>query len=104
MDADSLPLVNPEHMFEWPEFQEAGSLFWPDYVGIGTEYVSPLTIMPEFDLRAQGIFCIQLAARLLSDGSWQALQGAEGLSASFIANLKSNSILAGASVGCTTSR
>jgi len=40
MDSDNLPLENPDHMFAWREFAENGNLFWPDYVGIGTAYVS----------------------------------------------------------------
>lgn len=30
LDADSLPVVNPEFLFRTPEFKECGGLFWPD--------------------------------------------------------------------------
>ena len=31
MDADNVPLVNPEFLFDTPEFKRAGAIFWPDY-------------------------------------------------------------------------
>ncbi len=31
LDADNMPVVNPEFLFETPEFREAGAIFWPDY-------------------------------------------------------------------------
>src|SRR5688572_20721284 len=31
LDADNLAVVNPEFLFETPEFKETGALFWPDY-------------------------------------------------------------------------
>jgi hypothetical protein len=37
LDADALPLVSPEQVFEWPEYHEHGALFWPDLVEISPE-------------------------------------------------------------------
>jgi len=31
LDADNVPLVNPEFLFESEEFREHGAVFWPDY-------------------------------------------------------------------------
>ena len=31
LDADNIPLINPEVLFEDPEMVEHGSLFWPDF-------------------------------------------------------------------------
>jgi hypothetical protein len=31
LDADNVPIVNPEFLFDTPEFQRTGALFWPDY-------------------------------------------------------------------------
>jgi hypothetical protein len=31
LDADNFPLANPEFLFETPQFQETGAIFWPDY-------------------------------------------------------------------------
>jgi len=30
LDADNLPIVNPESFFEWPEYRETGAVLWPD--------------------------------------------------------------------------
>ncbi len=30
LDADNLPVANPEFLFETPEFAETGAIFWPD--------------------------------------------------------------------------
>jgi len=30
LDADNVPVVNPEFLFETPQFQETGAIFWPD--------------------------------------------------------------------------
>jgi Mannosyltransferase putative len=30
LDADNVPLVNPEFLFETPEYREMGAIFWPD--------------------------------------------------------------------------
>ena len=29
LDADNLPVVNPEYLFETPEFSNCGAIFWP---------------------------------------------------------------------------
>jgi hypothetical protein len=31
LDSDSLPLVNPETLFESTSYKKHGNLFWPDY-------------------------------------------------------------------------
>ncbi len=31
LDADNVPLVNPEFLFDTPEFRKTGAIFWPDY-------------------------------------------------------------------------
>ena len=37
LDADNVPVVNPEFLFETPEFKAAGAIFWPDYRRLGPE-------------------------------------------------------------------
>ncbi|MDE8349638.1 MAG: hypothetical protein POG74_09175 [Acidocella sp.] len=34
LDADALPLVSPEVVFNWPQYQETGALFWPDILDL----------------------------------------------------------------------
>jgi hypothetical protein len=31
LDADNVPVKNPEYLFQIPEFLESGAIFWPDY-------------------------------------------------------------------------
>lgn len=31
LDADNVPLTNPDYLFETAEFRETGAVFWPDY-------------------------------------------------------------------------
>ena len=31
LDADNVPVLNPEFLFESPQFQETGAIFWPDF-------------------------------------------------------------------------
>jgi ADP-heptose:LPS heptosyltransferase len=31
LDADNVPVVNPEYLFDTPHYQETGAIFWPDY-------------------------------------------------------------------------
>lgn len=31
LDADNVPVANPEYLFETPQYQETGAIFWPDY-------------------------------------------------------------------------
>ena len=31
LDADNVPVVNPEFLFDTPQFKETGAIFWPDY-------------------------------------------------------------------------
>ena len=37
LDADALPLVRPDQIFEWAEYQAHGALFWPDRVDLAAE-------------------------------------------------------------------
>jgi hypothetical protein len=37
LDADNVPLVNPEYLFETKEFIENGAVFWPDYGRLGAD-------------------------------------------------------------------
>ncbi|MCO6454930.1 MAG: hypothetical protein J5I93_06490, partial [Pirellulaceae bacterium] len=30
LDADCYPVRDPEYLFDWPEFQQRGAVFWPD--------------------------------------------------------------------------
>src|SRR6266536_5431931 len=31
LDADNVPVVNPEFLFDTPQFKATGAIFWPDY-------------------------------------------------------------------------
>ena len=31
LDADNVPLIDPESLFETPEYKQTGAIFWPDY-------------------------------------------------------------------------
>ncbi len=31
LDADNVPMANPEFLFESPEYRQTGAIFWPDY-------------------------------------------------------------------------
>jgi hypothetical protein len=31
LDADNVPVVNPEFLFDTPQFRKTGAIFWPDY-------------------------------------------------------------------------
>ncbi len=31
IDADNVPVINPEYLFDTEEFRETGAIFWPDY-------------------------------------------------------------------------
>lgn len=31
LDADNVPIVNPEYLFDTHQFKDAGAIFWPDY-------------------------------------------------------------------------
>lgn len=37
LDADNVPVVDPECLFETREYRECGALFWPDAEGLGME-------------------------------------------------------------------
>ena len=34
LDADQVPLRDPAELFDWPQFREAGAVFWPDVVDL----------------------------------------------------------------------
>ena len=38
LDADNVPVQNPEFLFETPEFKKAGAIFWPDFGGLGPSH------------------------------------------------------------------
>jgi Mannosyltransferase putative/galactosyl transferase GMA12/MNN10 family/Glycosyltransferase family 9 (heptosyltransferase) len=38
LDADNVPVLNPEFLFETSEFKEAGAIFWPDFGGLGPSH------------------------------------------------------------------
>jgi hypothetical protein len=35
LDADNVPVVNPEFLFDTPQFRQTGAIFWPDYGHVG---------------------------------------------------------------------
>lgn len=37
LDADNVPLIDPESLFHTPEFEETGAVFWPDYGRLGPD-------------------------------------------------------------------
>lgn len=37
LDADNVPLIDPEEIFSWPEFIKNGAVFWPDFTPITRE-------------------------------------------------------------------
>jgi hypothetical protein len=37
LDADNLPVVNPEFLFDTPQFKRTGAVFWPDYHRLAQE-------------------------------------------------------------------
>ena len=55
LDADSFPVVNPEHLFEHPAYKETGAVFWPD-IGVTAkenpiwqDMGVPYRLEPEFE-------------------------------------------------------
>lgn len=34
LDADQVPIADPEQVFDWPQYREAGAVFWPDVVDL----------------------------------------------------------------------
>ena len=34
LDADQVPVRDPAELFDWPQYEEAGALFWPDIVDL----------------------------------------------------------------------
>ncbi len=37
LDADQVPVRDPEEIFNWPEYREFGAVFWPDVVDISND-------------------------------------------------------------------
>jgi hypothetical protein len=37
LDADNVPVVNPEFLFDTPQFRATGAIFWPDYASARSE-------------------------------------------------------------------
>lgn len=37
LDADNVPVVNPEFLFETPQYRRSGAVFWPDYRFLGRD-------------------------------------------------------------------
>ena len=55
LDADSFPVVNPEHLFDHPAYKETGAVFWPD-IGVTAnenpiwqDMGVPYRLEPEFE-------------------------------------------------------
>jgi len=55
LDADNVPVVNPEFLFDTPEFRETGAIFWPDLFRMKPEHSAwsafgvPYRDEPEFE-------------------------------------------------------
>ncbi len=55
LDADNVPLIDPEDLFTQPAFRESGAMFWPDLgrsrhpPASGSCAVSPTGLMPSFE-------------------------------------------------------
>jgi hypothetical protein len=37
LDADNVPIVNPQYLFDLPQYKSSGSIFWPDETGLKRE-------------------------------------------------------------------
>ncbi|MBI3417902.1 MAG: hypothetical protein HY043_21625 [Verrucomicrobia bacterium] len=55
LDADNVPVVNPEFLFETPQFRRSGAIFWPDHGRLGPQHSAwkifsvPYRDEPEFE-------------------------------------------------------
>jgi len=55
LDADNVPVANPEFLFDAPQFRRAGAVFWPDFWRLGRERTAwklfgvPYRDEPEFE-------------------------------------------------------
>lgn len=38
LDADNVPLIDPETLLSWPEYRSTGAVFWPDLHSLGREH------------------------------------------------------------------
>lgn len=50
LDADSLPAKNPEYLFDLPEYQERGAMFWPDLPPSGRKEWIPNDVWDQWGL------------------------------------------------------
>lgn len=50
LDADSFPVKNPEYLFDLPEYQELGAIFWPDLPPQGRKYWIPPEVWEQYGL------------------------------------------------------
>jgi ADP-heptose:LPS heptosyltransferase len=42
LDADNVPVMNPEFLFDSLQFRQTGAIFWPDYMKCGNEKAFPV--------------------------------------------------------------
>jgi hypothetical protein len=50
LDADNMPIIDPEFLFETPQFQDTGAIFWPDFNRLSeTRSIWTLTGVPYQD-------------------------------------------------------
>ncbi len=49
LDADNVPVRNPEYLFDTPDYTAAGTLFWPDIVRLARE--SPIWALADLPFR-----------------------------------------------------
>jgi ADP-heptose:LPS heptosyltransferase len=42
LDADNVPVVNPEFLFDTPQFRDKGAIFWPDYGQCDSSKAAPI--------------------------------------------------------------
>lgn len=54
LDADNVPLVDPERFFARPEYRETGAIFWPDFNPIG--FKNPIWEAAEVEYRYEPSF------------------------------------------------
>jgi hypothetical protein len=72
LDADNVPLVNPEYLFTTPEFLATGAVFWPDFTKGANK--KGFAIWRSFGLRSPDEFEFESGQILLDkQRCWQAL-------------------------------
>ncbi len=73
IDADNVPVRNPEFVFDSPEYREAGTVFWPDY----TEHAKGRRVWKVFGVQYRQEPQVESGQVLVDKrkaGVWQALQ------------------------------